>query len=335
MCHEGCQEETVFAQGLRGVKGGKEGHCQEGANTTHVWRSLSEGLLLGTTAMGSSLSRGCGSLLLAKPTGSVLKGSCHSKDKVSHLDRGPPASPLSQSPPPPRSHSTPQPPSVPAMLGAAERHLTLATDPCHSHGTRKKRMLSVSSPVALRFASPTPSGSPAPSWPTSGLKLAHAHLFRGEDPKRQRLSLSSGLSSSTDGSFPPSPHHSGGPRMQEPSTERRGKHRRCRWAAGKAPRAGTATHRTVSPRAPRAWRPPLRGSPAGEEGTFPNCFSLPAVPGPPIAFALLPKPSGMLISPLTSAGTSCARSPRACFSPPPCTRGALPAGSQQCSRRKC
>lgn len=118
----------------------------------------------------------------------------------------------------------PTAPSVPAVLGAAERHPASGTAPCHSHGVTKERMLSVSSPVALGFASPPPTaGSPAPSWPKPGLKLAHTHLFRGEDSKRQRLSLSSGLSpSSTDGPFLPSPHHSGVPRTQEPCTEREG-----------------------------------------------------------------------------------------------------------------
>lgn len=184
----------------------------------------------------------------------VRKGCYRSKDKslasrarASHLSPLPVA--LAATVP-----FNPTAPSVPAVLGAAERHPASGTAPCHSHGVTKERMLSVSSPVALGFASPPPTaGSPAPSWPKPGLKLAHTHLFRGEDSKRQRLSLSSGLSpSSTDGPFLPSPHHSGVPRTQEPCTERE----------------GSAPHRTGSPHAPRAWGPSHLGSPQDRNTLF-------------------------------------------------------------------
>ena len=76
------------------------------------------------------------------------------------------------------------------------------------------------------------------------------------------------------------------------------------------------------------------GSLAGKQCLFPNCFSLPAVPGPPLVSLFLPRLLGCHFWPLPSAGTSCARSPRACILPPPCTRGTVPAGPRQCHSRQ-
>ena len=169
--HEGCWAKTLFARGLWELKGRKGAAAQRQTPGTFGDPYLRQSSPPQQWAFPSTFSR----RRVAAPRKAhwvVGKGCYRSKDKSlpsrprpSHLSPLPVA--LAAMVP-----FKPTAPSVPAVLGAAERHLASGTDPCHSHGVTKERMLSTSSPVALGFASPTYSWVTSPQlaqvWPEAG-----------------------------------------------------------------------------------------------------------------------------------------------------------------------
>ena len=168
--HEGCQEKTLFAQGLQGVKGRKgtaeqgqtrgmfgDPYLRDSSSPPRQW------------ALPSTFSR----RRVAAPRKArwVQRLLLQQGQRLTSRTRPSCLSPLPIAPTS-RVPFKPTAPSVPAVLGAAERHLASGTDPCHSRGVRKERMLSVSSPVALGSASPTHSWVTSPQlaqvWPEAG-----------------------------------------------------------------------------------------------------------------------------------------------------------------------
>lgn len=170
--HEGCQEKTLFAQGLRGVKG-RKGTAGQG----QTLGMFGEPYLRDDSspprqrALPSTFSR---RRVAAPRKAQWVHGERLLPQQGQSLASRPRPSCLSPLPvaPTPTVPFYLTAPSVPAVLGAAERHLASRTDPCHCHGTRKERMLSVTSPVALGFASPTHSWATSPQlaqvWPEAG-----------------------------------------------------------------------------------------------------------------------------------------------------------------------
>lgn len=136
--HEGCQDKTLLAQGLRGVQG-KKGTAGQGQTPALFGDPYQRGFSPPPQqwALPSTFSR---RRVTAPRKAHWVRGERLLLQQGQKLTSRPRASCLSSLPVAPTSTVPfhPTAPSVPALLGAAERNLPLGTVPCRSHGMRKE-----------------------------------------------------------------------------------------------------------------------------------------------------------------------------------------------------